>query len=200
MVQVMEITSVTPQTPLPEVPKVPRNQPQDAAQAPGNELVRSAPVAKNSGKVRGNSLTLEERRELAKLKARDAEVRQHEHAHLAAAGTYARSGAKLEYVTGPDGQRYAIGGEVEIDTAEIPGDPDATLQKAEVVHRAALAPAQPSTQDRLVAAKAARMAMEARVDLAREKAAEAQAESNPYAHNSLVPSPVIDWSILDQFA
>lgn len=101
------------------------------------------------------------------LKARDREVRTHEQAHLSAAGGLAMGGASFEFVTGPDGQRYATGGEVSIDTSGVPGDPAATLRKAETIRRAALAPAQPSGQDYSVASKATAMANQARMEMLR---------------------------------
>lgn len=64
-----------------------------------------------------------------KLKARDTEVRQHEQAHMAAAGGLATSGATFTYQRGPNGVNYAIGGEVNIDTS--PGaTPEETIQRA----------------------------------------------------------------------
>ena len=77
--------------------------------------------------------------EIRKLAARDREVRAHEQAHLAAAGRYAAGGASYQFTTGPDGRPYATGGEVPIDVSKVPGDPDATLVKAQAVRRAALA-------------------------------------------------------------
>src|SRR5437660_12427756 len=79
----------------------------------------------------------------------------------------ARGGPSYQYQTGPDGKQYAIGGEVSIDTSPVPGDPAATAQKARVVQAAANAPADPSTQDRQVAAQAARMEQQAILELAR---------------------------------
>lgn len=110
-----------------------------------------------------------EEAEVEQLKERDREVRAHEQAHVAAGGQYVRGGIQFEYATGPDGKRYAVGGEVSIDTSPIPGDPQATILKAQVVRRAALAPAQPSSADRSVAATASRMEAEARRDLLEEK-------------------------------
>lgn len=106
---------------------------------------------------------------LAQLRARDQEVRTHEQAHLAAAGPYARGGIKYDYQTGPDGQKYAVGGSVGIDTSPISGDPEATIQKMMVVQRAALAPAQPSGQDMKVAAQASQLMSQARVELQVER-------------------------------
>ncbi len=109
---------------------------------------------------------LEVQRQISQLKARDQEVRAHELAHAAAAGGLAKGGPTFEYQRGPDGQLYAVGGEVQIDTSGISGDPEATLQKAQQIQQAALAPAQPSAQDRSVAVAAAAMAAAARAEIA----------------------------------
>lgn len=105
------------------------------------------------------------------LTARDREVRTHEAAHAAAGGGYAGS-PSFSYQKGPDGQSYAVGGEVSIDTSKVSGDPQATLQKAETIRAAALAPTQPSSADRAIAAKAAVMASQARADLAAQNPVE----------------------------
>jgi|GEM_PF-2300295 len=99
------------------------------------------------------------------LTKRDAEVKAHELAHLAAAGGIAISGAHFEYQLGPDGVRYAVGGEVNIDTSPVSGNPAATLRKADIIKSAALAPAQPSAQDLQVAASATTMAAKASAEL-----------------------------------
>jgi hypothetical protein len=104
---------------------------------------------------------------IQELQARDREVRNHEAAHAAVGGGHAAS-PTYSYQKGPDGRSYAVGGEVQIDTSKVAGDPQATLQKAETIRAAALAPAQPSSADRAIAAKAAVMATEARAELASE--------------------------------
>lgn len=109
------------------------------------------------------------------LKARDREVRAHEQAHATVGGQYAGS-PSYEYQTGPDRQRYAVGGEVKIDTSEIAGDPEATISKMDIVIRAALAPAEPSAQDRKVAAMASAKKNEAMVELNQQKQAERSGE------------------------
>lgn len=106
------------------------------------------------------------------LKARDTEVRAHEMAHLAVAGSYARGGMSFTYQTGPDGRKYAVGGEVGIDTSAVSGDPEATLMKAMVIQRAALAPAEPSSQDMKVAQVAVQMMSEARAEISAQSADE----------------------------
>ncbi|HEU4845238.1 MAG TPA: putative metalloprotease CJM1_0395 family protein [Burkholderiaceae bacterium] len=100
-----------------------------------------------------------------KLKARDTEVRQHEQAHLAAAGGLAVSGAAYTYQRGPNGVDYAVGGEVHIDTS--PGrTPEETITRARTIEAAALAPADPSGPDRAVAAQAQQLEQQARAELA----------------------------------
>lgn len=102
---------------------------------------------------------------VAKLQARDRAVRQHEMAHLAVSGGLATSGASFTYQKGPDGVDYAVGGEVSIDTS--PGrTPEDTIARARQIQAAALAPADPSGQDRAVAAQAAQMEIAARAQLA----------------------------------
>ena len=115
------------------------------------------------------SLDEAELKKVAELKQRDIEVRAHEAAHLAAAGKYATGGASFEYKRGPDGKSYAVGGEVGIDTSAIPNDPEATLRKAQQIQAAAHAPANPSAQDRQVAAQAAVMASEARAEISQQR-------------------------------
>ncbi len=114
-------------------------------------------------------LSDEQRQQVLELQARDREVRQHEQAHLAAAGPYAKGGPKYTYQKGPDGQQYAVGGEVSIDTSPVEGDPEATIAKARVVRQAATAPADPSSQDRAIAAAASKMEAEARRELRQQE-------------------------------
>ena len=120
----------------------------------------------------GRALSQGEIEVIHKLRSRDAEVRAHENAHIAAAGGLA-SAASYNYQSGPDGKRYAIGGHVNIDTS--PGrNAEETLLKAERIRSAALAPADPSAQDRAVAAQATQMAANARAEIAAEKSEELQ--------------------------
>lgn len=117
--------------------------------------------------------TPDELRQLQALKSRDQEVRAHEAAHLAAGASIARGGMTFTFQRGPDGVLYAVGGEVSIDTGREP-TPEATLQKAEIIRRAALAPAEPSPQDRSIAARATQMAAQARIEIAQQVAAGAE--------------------------
>ncbi|WP_022851968.1 putative metalloprotease CJM1_0395 family protein [Limisalsivibrio acetivorans] len=113
-------------------------------------------------------LTQEEQQKVDELKKRDQEVRTHEMQHKTAGAPYT-SGPTYEYENGPDGKRYAVGGSVDIDTSEIEGDPQATIEKAQKIKAAATAPAEPSSEDRAVAAEASAMEMRAKQDLQKEQ-------------------------------
>lgn len=114
-----------------------------------------------------SELTEEERQQVADLKRRDNEVRRHEAAHQSTAGALSQGGPSFETQRGPDGREYAVGGEVGIDSAPVEGDPAGTIRKMQQVRRAALAPANPSSQDRQVAAQAAQAEQQARAELNR---------------------------------
>ncbi|MFZ5484187.1 MAG: putative metalloprotease CJM1_0395 family protein [Pseudomonadota bacterium] len=144
------------------------------------------------------ALSLEQQQQVAKLKATDAKVRAHEAAHMAA-GAGLTSGANFVYTRGPDGKQYAVGGEVKIDVS--PGQtPQQTLEKARRIQAAALAPADPSPQDRAVAAQAAQMAQQARMELMQQRQAESegQAPVNPAlaAYGDLAPKPEATFSVV----
>jgi len=125
---------------------------------------RGAEGAAASGAGSATGLSESDLRLVSELKARDRVVRTHEMAHMAAGAGLVTRGASYTYQSGPDGQRYAVGGEVGIDTS--PGrTPEETLLKAERIRAAALAPAEPSGQDRQVAAAAAKMASQARMEI-----------------------------------
>jgi hypothetical protein len=94
----------------------------------------------------------------------DHEVQAHENAHSVVGGQYAGS-ASYTYQRGPDGVNYAVGGEVSMDVGIIQGNPAATLEKMQLLQRAALAPAEPSSQDRKIAAIAVQQANQARAEI-----------------------------------
>ncbi|MGB0732724.1 MAG: putative metalloprotease CJM1_0395 family protein [Pontibacterium sp.] len=121
-------------------------------------------------------LTPVEEAQVEELQTIDAEVRQHELAHAAVGGSLA-GGIQLEYTRGPDGRMYATSGEVSIDTSTVPGDPEATIDKMRTVIAAAMAPAEPSTQDHRVAAKATAIMVQAQAELA-------ELNSNPASDES----------------
>ncbi|MEP3279306.1 MAG: putative metalloprotease CJM1_0395 family protein [Stappiaceae bacterium] len=131
--------------------------------------VPSGAPAQNGGSGKsqnGEELSEEEKRQVEKLKARDREVRAHELAHARVGGPYAGA-PSYTFQQGPDGKRYAIGGEVSIDSS-AESTPEETVRKMEVVIRAALAPAEPSSQDRRVAAEARQQLIEAQAQSRKE--------------------------------
>ncbi|MCP3675530.1 MAG: catalase [Gammaproteobacteria bacterium] len=132
---------------------------------PDSEQIQSADPSSNQTLREENQQQREEQAIIRNLASIDRRVKAHEQAHASVGGVYAGS-ASFTYKTGPDGVRYAVGGEVPIDTSAVPGDPQATLRKAEQVARAALAPADPSSTDRRIASSAQAMASKARFEIA----------------------------------
>jgi len=148
---------------------------------PGRQIVsRTKPVKLNilpiPDQYSGNNWLPAEALNIESEIIEDAEVKAHEQAHLSASGGLVRSGAQFTYENGPDGKRYAVGGEVSIDTSKVSGDPQATMLKAQKIRRAALAPADPSSQDRAIAADATSMEAQARTELS-QQSSEEQTES-----------------------
>lgn len=128
-------------------------------------------------------LSPEQQQEVNRLKAVDRKVRAHEQAHMAA-GSGVTGGASFQFTRGPDGRQYAVGGEVTINISSGQ-TPESTIERARIIQAAALAPADPSSQDRAVAAAAAMMESQARSELSRMKKEEQSAEpsSNPVAES-----------------
>lgn len=151
----------------------------------GASTQKTATDSPSSG---SKTLSAAEQAAISELKKRDQTVRQHEMAHLAASGGLAVSGAKFSMQTGPDGKRYAIGGEVSIDLS--PGrTPEETIRKARIIQAAALAPAEPSGQDRSVAAQARAMEAQAAAEIA-QRSRQQQTVANRYQSNTLPNSTI----------
>lgn len=110
-----------------------------------------------------------EKAEVAKLAARDREVRAHEARHAAAAGAMA-GGIQYTYQTGPDGKQYAVGGTTQVMTSPG-GSPEQALEQARQLAAAANAVSDPSGKDLAVAARARQMEAQALQAIAKEKAA-----------------------------
>lgn len=128
----------------------------------GSSSLGSRPDAYAS--ARSRELSAEQQRQVQELREIDRKVRAHEQAHIAAGGDLVRGGATYTYQLGPDDKRYAVGGEVSIDAS--PGKtPEETIPKAQHIRETALAPAEPSAQDRSVASAASRMEADAQLEL-----------------------------------
>ncbi|RTE86454.1 MULTISPECIES: putative metalloprotease CJM1_0395 family protein [Gammaproteobacteria] len=160
-----------------ESSQVKRGIGEDDAEVPDEQRVLGEEEKGEGKNEDGLGEKSEDEKKVEELKQRDAEVRRHEEAHANVGGQYAGS-PTYEFEKGPDGTNYAVGGEVQIDVSEVPGDPAATLQKMQIVRRAALAPEEPSSADRQVAADASRKEAEARQDLAEQRREEASQAVN----------------------
>lgn len=102
--------------------------------------------------LNGKELTEQEIRQVDKLKSREKEVITHELRHQSVGGQYA-SAPSYGKEKGPDGRSYITDGSVQISVSEE-STPEKTISKMQQVYAAALAPAEPSSADRSVAAKA----------------------------------------------
>lgn len=145
-----------------------------AASDPTDSSASSSSSKLAASSLKGDRLTAQEQQLLAQLKLTDRLVRAHEQAHLSAGAGLVRGAASFSMQTGPDDRRYAVGGEVSIDNSPA-STPQETVAKARQVRAAALAPADPSAQDRRVAARATGMENEAQAELAAQQRAEAAA-------------------------
>ncbi|PVB62581.1 hypothetical protein DCO57_06750 [Labrenzia sp. 011] len=116
----------------------------------------------------GDGLNEAEEEQVDELAQRDREVRAHEQAHARAGGAHAGA-PSYTFQQGPDGKRYAVGGEVQIDTSKE-RTPEATIRKMQTVIRAATAPAEPSSQDLKVAQQARGQLAEAQAERRKEAA------------------------------
>lgn len=124
------------------------------------EAARSARSAGDAAE-----LTQEQQRQISQLKQIDTKVRAHEQAHISVGADLVIGGPTYSYQTGPDNRRYAVSGEVSIDTSPA-RTPEETIPKAQHIRATALAPADPSPQDRSVAAQAGQLEQQARRELA----------------------------------
>ncbi|MFK8042340.1 putative metalloprotease CJM1_0395 family protein [Congregibacter sp.] len=145
----------------------------------------------NTDRVSINGLSEQEQKQVRELADRDREVRAHEQAHASVGGRYA-SAPSYTYQRGPNGQQYAVAGEVSIDVSPVPNDPQATIEKARIVRRAALAPAQPSSQDRAVAAEATALEQQARAELLAESEASSKGKPDQGDRDSTTDYTPID--------
>lgn len=154
-----------------------KSQAQGQGQVQGQETQTQGQESKPSSSqtpkgIDGQELTEEEQQKVKEMKERHEEVRVHENAHKSAGGQYAAA-PTYTYETGPDGKRYITDGEVSIDIGEEK-DPQATIEKMQIVKRAAMAPAEPSGQDRKVYQEANQKEAAARQELAEDKKEEAK--------------------------
>lgn len=128
----------------------------EQADKPGSLAEQSGKQPKPGEKIAPDGKSLEDpqiQAQIARLKQIEEKVKAHEAAHKAVGGNLASS-ASYSYTQGPDGRSYITGGEVQIDMSDGK-TPQETISRMQQVIRAALAPADPSGQDRAVASAAA---------------------------------------------
>jgi hypothetical protein len=127
---------------------------------PGNETEKSA---------NGRKLSKEEQKEVKDLERIDRQVRSRELTHRAVAGNYAKGSVYFDYVTGPDGKKYAEEGHINIDSRPVPNNPEATIRKAQAIRSVGLTPTSTSPQNRTDFAEISKIEREARMELMTEQ-------------------------------
>ena len=140
----------------------------DSERSEKNQSIIKAEADKRKAEAKEDKAEDEKDAQVRELKQIENEVIAHEAAHQAAAGEFGGA-VSYTYTEGPDGHKYITGGEVPIRFKEG-ATPEETLRNMQRVHAAASAPADPSGQDRQVAAKAAAIASKVRGEIVAEHA------------------------------
>lgn len=162
---------------------------ESTTQAGGEQTDGEQTSGEQTGAGTNQELTPQEQQQLAELKQTDAQVKAHEHAHKSTAAGLTTSGPNYEYETGPDGKKYAVAGDVNVSYQKS-SDPEVNLKNAQQLKAAALAPADPSSQDRKVAMQADREIAQARQEIMEEQnqTEEEEETSGTSAAGSMTPA------------
>ncbi len=102
---------------------------------------------------------------ISQLKSIEEKVKAHEAAHKSSGA--ATGPISYTYTRGPDGKNYITGGEVPISIS-TGSTPEETIARMQQVIQAALAPADPSPQDRAVASQASNIKLQAQQEKAQQ--------------------------------
>lgn len=146
-------------------------QQQGGAQATGERTGTGA----GTGATKGQLSPAEQRR-VDQLERIDTEVRAHEQAHITVGRDLITSAPSYDYVYGPDGKRYAVAGEVGIDTSPEQ-KPQANIDKGQHIQATALAPQDPSPQDYRVAATGKALEQRGREELSTQQSAATETDA-----------------------
>jgi len=102
------------------------------------------------------------------LAAVDREAKAYEQTDAAIASSDTTNPG-FDYESSLDRPIYSVSGQASIDTSAVENDPRATLEKAQVIIRAALSAAEPSAADRQVVSQAKALALQAMSELGETK-------------------------------
>ena len=101
--------------------------------------------------------------ERKQLELSQTSIQRHVESHLAVTTQYS---SPPNYQYRPlDGQLYVVSGDVAFDTSSEPNDPKATLEKAQLISMASMAPTEPLLQDRNASQQAMVMATQAKGEI-----------------------------------
>ena len=129
---------------------------------------KSAIVAKNEQAALPDKKKAEDpqiQQVISQLKSIEEKVKAHEAAHKSSGA--ATGPISYTYTRGPDGKNYITGGEVPINLSSG-STPEETIGRMQQVIQAALAPADPSPQDRAVASQASNIKLQAQQEKAQQ--------------------------------
>ena len=161
--------------------------PPDSNRGQKNEQPSTEKVALDTPKKDlhyGEQMSAEQKKQIAEMKAVEQKVKAHEQAHRSVGGKFS-GGISYDFQKGPDGQQYIVGGEVPIQMPRS-DNPEETIQAMEQVRRAALAPANPSSQDMQVASKASQAILEAQSELKSKENKEADEQYQEDKRNKAI--------------
>lgn len=141
-----------------------KSQDQGQGQGEGKDQSKQKAAPGQPTAPDGKPLTQAQQSEVRKLQSRNRDVVAHEEAHKSVGGSLAGA-ISYTYERGPNGKRYAVGGDVPIQISQDPNNPQNTIARMRQVIAAALAPVDPSAQDRAVAARATQIMVSAQRSL-----------------------------------
>ncbi len=98
-----------------------------------------------------------------RLELSQTQIQRHVESHLAVSTQHS---SPPNYRYRPfDGDLYVVSGDVQFDTSSEPNDPQATLEKAQLIRMASMAPTDPTLQDRNASQQAIMMAAQAKGEI-----------------------------------
>lgn len=104
------------------------------------------------------------KRKLDQLKRTETQLEQHISTHKAVAPQFVTPPAFV-YSLPVDGQQFKVSGDASFDLSPIQSSPIKTLAKANLLHKAVMAPSAPTSSDLSAAQKTLLMAVEAKFEI-----------------------------------
>ena len=103
--------------------------------------------------------------ERKQLELSQTQIQRHVESHLAVTVTTQHSSPPNYQYSSLDGELYVVSDDVVFDTSSEPNDPQATLEKAQLIRMASMAPTDPTPQDRKASQQAIMMAAQEKSEI-----------------------------------